>query len=93
MARELLAQSVQRTPEQSLSDVHGHVANEVIAELLDRWKSGLQVSSEAFITTTKLVRDGSEDVIGFRMYLVVGEPQPYGPLKVETVTDDELVGG
>lgn len=89
MAREILGHEVQRTPDQPLSDVHGHVANGVIFELLDRWKAGMKVGDDAHIETVKLTLDGK--VVGFRMYLVTGEPQALGPLRTEPLTEAELV--
>jgi hypothetical protein len=62
---------------------HGGAANHCIGALLERWKGGLQVGKEAFVENVH-VKDG-DNLVGFRFYLVVGEPQRMGPTRTEAI--------
>ena len=82
MPRDLLVEVRKRKPTEPLMDVYGHGANTALGELVERMKLGTTASPDARVENVHL-HDTDGNHIGFKFYLVSGEPVRMGSARIE----------
>lgn len=86
MARELLAEARITDDMKSPNDAYALAQNVALGEVMERWSKGLSSGPGARVENVQL-KDGEGTLIGFRLYLVVGENPRLGPASSEIVDD------
>lgn len=88
MARELLAEAWITEDMLGPNDAYAKAQNDALGEIVHRWSSGISAAPGTRVENVHL-KDTEGNLLGFRLYLVVGEPPRFGPAPVEVVDDPE----
>jgi hypothetical protein len=87
MPRKIITEII-KGDHQTMEGVYGEAMNTVVGEITEMWASGVEPPGEDARVLNVHLHDEEGNHVGFRFYLVAGEPMVLGKPPVETLGDE-----